>query len=108
MSLKKVVSSVSGCMQEVHITKHIFSSHLVAFRIANSKKSHYCSVETLVKHCPPDCIKIVLLAHGANLVSQWLEPGTPERGCITRALSPCPLKGGGNGGTGALTYQYHK
>jgi len=28
-------------MQEVHITKQIFPSHVVALRIANSKKWHY-------------------------------------------------------------------
>ena len=39
---KKIVSNVSGWMQEVHITKQIFPSYVVAFRIANSKKSHYC------------------------------------------------------------------
>jgi len=33
---------VSGWMQEVHTNKLIFPSHVVAFRIANSKKSHYC------------------------------------------------------------------
>jgi len=33
---------VSGWMHEVHITKQIFPSNGVAFRIANSKKSHYC------------------------------------------------------------------
>jgi len=42
LSLKKVVTNVSGWMQVVHITKQIFPSHVVAFRIANSKKSHYC------------------------------------------------------------------
>ena len=42
LSLKKVVSNVSGWMQEVHITKQIFPSNVVAFRTANSKKSHYC------------------------------------------------------------------
>ena len=45
--------------------------------------------ETLVKPCLPDCVKIVLLptehfelAHGANLVSQWLEP--PNQGLTKR------------------------
>jgi len=43
-------------------------------------------------------------AHG---YSYCLSSGTPERGAL-RGTAPLTFKKGGNGGTGALTYQYHK
>jgi len=63
---------LSSWMQEVHIIKQIFPSHVVAFRIANSKKSHYC--RNAGKTMLPDCVKIVLLAQGAFWVGPRSEP----------------------------------
>jgi len=41
----------------------------------------------------------------SHIVNTTTDAGTGLRYGDT---APCPLKGGGNGGTGALTYQYHK
>jgi len=56
-------------MQEVHITKQIFPSHVVAFRIANSKLWHYCrnTGETM----PPGIA-------GLSGVLTGLQPGAPN------------------------------
>jgi len=75
LSLKKVLTNMSGWMQEVHITNQIFPSHVVAFRIANSKKSHCCrnTGETM----SPGLCQNSSVAHGAFWVGPRSEPCQP-------------------------------